>query len=511
MRSSIATKGDNLIVPLDNKEEYSNSGQLIDLFELIKSLSRYWKSITLITILGAMLSVVLALNIPKVYRTHLTFSLPSISSVVAINNKGINPYTQKTLFKAYYDKLRSKTFLREFILQHSYLERLYPKKYLNKKTDILNDGLFSNFVKSFKVVILEPTVKKNVFNNEPISISISFEHSNETVIVALINHYAAFANDTLFMEIQEQQIEQRAEMIAELNRKIKLLKDNALTRRNLLIDKIIINNNEKLESLKLKKSIAIAQAAADRGTRIAIQEEANVRRLNELKQQRELLIKQEEEDRKAEIAIAQEARSIAKSLDIIHPTQLDGVSKQSGFTNAEKTQINLSAEQKLPLYLMGTQYIDAYIETLKARKDRIVFLKEINKIETEMSKVKDDQTLKMLKLRKDDSPYLELINEIDAAIREVKNDQKLKALQTRKSDEPFIIELPKVLNKIDELELRVLSFRNLKASTQRDDALITNKSIRPNRPLIAIVGALFSGFLALLYGFVAVAMAKRRV
>jgi LPS O-antigen subunit length determinant protein (WzzB/FepE family) len=418
----------------------------IDLVQLLLNLKQRWQQIVLIILVGTVLSIVIALMLPKVYHSSLTVSLPPVSVIATVNSKGLTEYTEGTLFKAYYDKVRSEAFLQHFVMELGYLSRLYPAAYIEDNTTRNEDALFAKFVKTFTVEIKEPVVAKGGFNANPTRIRLSLQHGDEALIVELLNHYSGFANTALFAQLTQQQNAERVARIDALKQKIALLKSHALTERKLLIAKIETDNSEEVSVLEQQKRIVILKAAADRATRIAK---------------------------------TQEALAIAKSLNIVHPTRLDNMNKGAGSSGEAKTSITLSNEQSLPLYLMGSHYLNTLIKSLKMREGDALFLTELNAI--------------------------------NSNIEMVKNDQKLNALKTRQSDEPFIAGLPDLLNRIEGLRILPLEFNELAAFTLDKSALVSSKAVKPNRLLIVILGFVLSSFLALIVALVSAALANRRI
>jgi LPS O-antigen subunit length determinant protein (WzzB/FepE family) len=182
--------------------------------------------------------------------------------------------------------------------------------------------------------------------------------------------------------------------------------------------------------------------------------------------------------------------------------------RASGGTGSS-TNISLSTDQELPLYLMGTKYLTALVETLKSRKNDEVFLIELNELDTEIAKARDDQALKTLKARKTSAPFLTEIHEINAEIARIKHDQTLRALQQRSSDDPFIEDLPEKINRASILEELSLQFLDIKAYTIDQAAFETRKPSRPSMRLIVIIGAMLSVIFALLFVSVSVVIDRR--
>ncbi|PCI61276.1 MAG: hypothetical protein COB35_06755 [Gammaproteobacteria bacterium] len=489
------------ILPSDYLHHEDDS---IDLLQLILNLKKRWKQIFLITFIGTALSVAYALYLPKIYQSSVEVSQPKTSAIVKLGENGLTQYSKTSLFKEYYDKARSQTFLKQYITTQGYLKKLYPEEYSASNTE----KMFSNFIKDFKVEITEPQVAKGEFIDQPSRFSLSLQHNNEALLLEIINGYLNTTNESLLKAIKKDQIAQRKSLIEIQQSKIALLRSNAKTSRELHIKKIVENNQLELNRLLQEKELLVAQAKSDRTTKIAQIEEKNAQTLNELQQQKSLLIIKAKEDKLTQIANTKEAYSIAKTLKIINPTRLDALNKTRNEQAA--TNIMLSNSNSLPLYLMGTKYLETLLKTLTTRENDAIFLPELSQINSKIAKVKKDIALKFLKERKNDAPFLSELNKIETKIVKLKNDQNLKALKERQSDDPFITSLPSILNTIETLKSKSLDFNGVKAFTLEKAALLTNKAIKPKRALIVVLGGILSGFIALIVALFSSAMANRK-
>jgi hypothetical protein len=159
---------------------------------------------------------------------------------------------------------------------------------------------------------------------------------------------------------------------------------------------------------------------------------------------------------------------------------------------------------------MGSNYLKTLIKTLKERKNEKLFLAELNQIESNIEKLKDDQSFKLEMTRETDEPYLLVLNNINSEIEVLSNDKVLDAMKKRQSDDPFIGELPNLLNKINGLKALSFKFENLLAYTLSKSAAQTNKAIKPNRPLYVMVGAVIAFILALILSLISIAIDNRR-
>jgi LPS O-antigen subunit length determinant protein (WzzB/FepE family) len=477
----------------------------IDLIQLFLGLKKNWKQIFLIVFIGTVLSIAVALALPKIYEPSVQVSLPSIASSAKLDENGLKPYSQLKLFKEYYDKARSESFLRKFVDVNQYLEKLYPDKYSVEKTD----ELFATLAAGFTIKVDEPIVDKGKFVAEPTQFTLGLKHTNEPLLVEFLNNYLDYINDELITIIANEQSVERATRLTKLNREIKLLRENAKTVRQLTIDRKKAANAEEIEKLQQSKQLLVAKANQDRAIKINKLEEEIQQKINELEQSKSLLISRSLANRLTQIANATEAEQIARNLNIVHPTPLDRLNKGDSSAKDAATSITLSDKQELPLYLMGTKYLATLIKTLKARDEDAVFLTEINNIDSEIAKASNDQALKILKARESEAPFLEEINQIDQDIKRVENDVELKTLEERESDDPYIQMLPEKLNAVSALSSLSLTFKDVQAYSLDRAAVISKMSNKPNRKLIVIIGGLLSVFLALFFVAVKIATLQR--
>lgn len=397
-----------------------------------------WKFIFIIVLIGALFSVFLALSTPKIFRPSVQVSLPSIDAVFQINANGVNEYTRQELFQDYFNLIRSKTNLRAFLAENQYLQRLYPNKFSEETADTL----FMGFARNFVVKIDEPSTTKAARLVQPTQITIFFEHTNEVLVTELANSYYRWTNEKLLKRMSDAQQVQRSTQVEKLEDSLRQLRKNAMIARQFEISRI---------------------------------EAANDVRLEELKQEIELLTSTFEANRSTQIILAQEAREIAKEMGIIEPTELKDL--KGGKKNDVQTNINMIDNQKLPLYLMGTKYLDIYIDSLKKRRS--------------------------------DENYLIKVTKLRNEIQSVKNDKVLEDLKNRSMDDPYIAGLTEILKEIEGLKSASLDFSGVHVYTLDSQSFITNQSVKPNRPKVAIAGTLIAFIFATLYVLTTVSIENR--
>lgn len=488
------------VVPVDSSHSTQDE---INMLQLVIDLKARWKQLFVISFTGAALTIAIALIIPKHYKQTVVVTLPSADSTVKLNENGLTEYSRLSLLKVYYDKVRSVSFFRQFIESKQYLSKLYPDLYNSTSN---GEQLFARINNEFEIKVLEPKVKKDEFINSPTQFSVSLIHTNEALLVSLLNEYVVYSNEHVIKQLKTEQSYERESRIALLNREIGLLKSNAKTIRELKIARIEVENNKQLDILNQRKELIIAKEQGHRLTEIATLEEDNKRKLNELEQQRTLLVSKAAQDRATQIAKAEEALKIATNLGIELPTRVDEMDSN----NNGSTQINLNSAQELPLYLMGTKYLTTFVETLKNRENEEIFISEINALDVNIEQVRNHQALKTLQARESDAPFLTEIHDIDLEIERIKNDRELNSLKELNSDEPFIDILPEKLNTIAALNALSLDFADVNVFTLDQEAFLTNKPVKPSVRLLAIIGCMLSGILALMLVSISIMIERRK-
>lgn len=357
---------------LNSELSSSKQNDDVDLIGLILDLSKKWKLIFIVIMVGTCIGVLLALKMPRIYQPSAIITLPDRSMVELVNESGLINYGQKTLFKQFYDAVRSESQLSQFIEEKNYIAQL------EEKADKQNfDRLLVELLTTFETKILEPDPEKprSDFVEFPTHVKISLKHANEQVLVDLLHNYLNYVNDEQLKLLVSQSENIKASSLNSLKTTIELLREKALFDRQMQIQRIEEQNELQIEKLENEKKLLI-----------------------------ELLTK----NRQSQLAQIKEAMSIAEKLDIKNPTPIDEFSANN---SEAATNIKLNSQQELPLYLMGTRYLTALTETLKSRNDEQLSTK-INELEKQITQLMLDPKLTALKNRKSDDPYIEGLTEL---------------------------------------------------------------------------------------------------
>lgn len=487
--------------------EYSayNPNEEIDLIQLVINLKRHWKMIFAICVVGTLLSVVVALTSSKIYKTEMQIGLPTDAAVSKVAENGMKAYNQLELLKKYYDHIRFEYGFKEFVYSKGYLAELFPEV----DSVVYADQLFAGLSQSLSVEIDEPKALKAQFIDSPTLFTVSLEHSNEALLVKLFSEYVEYTNTAVLSAMSAEQQAKRKADLTILLRDIDLLRKTMAHSRQHNITKLEAENVQSLILLEQKRQILIDLTANNRQTQIAIIEETNLQKLNQLEQKKELLVIKAKSDRAVQIKQTEEAAAIAAQLNIVFPTKLEDLDQDTQKKLDGQTYINLSNNQTLPMYLMGTNYLNTLIKTLKGRQDDALFMTELSQIDNEIELVKQDKVLQTLKARQSDAPFLVALNQIDNEISLIKNDLVLKELKERGSDDPYLEQLPVMQNAITRLNALSLDFSGIKAYSLVKAPLVTGRAIKPNRSLIVIIGASLSFFIAIMVALFTIGFQNR--
>ncbi len=348
----------------------------ISFVDLFSSLESQWKLIVATVIGGTLLAAALALALPSVYLPYLKVSMPSTGSIAALTTTSILlggedsfPSSQQTVFTDYFNLLRSRDVLAEYIYESNYLEELYPGAVENKSI------LLAALTKGLKFDIEEPLPeKKGKYVANPRRVAVSLEVENEAIGVELLNDYVRYANQKLVVRLQSDAGEIINHKIEVLTKQVDRLRDQYRQDRILTIEKIEQKNIKEVALLQEQISASLGKAKANRVT---------------------------------QIVNAREALEMAKSLDIIYPTTLTAMAQKGQRAKSVGTAITVVDKQASSLYLQGAKYLSTLIETLTNRGSDEKHLVGINNLREKIHIIENDKELEALKKRQSDDPWIE--------------------------------------------------------------------------------------------------------
>jgi LPS O-antigen subunit length determinant protein (WzzB/FepE family) len=262
-------------------------------------------------------------------------------------------------------------FQRKIFDENNYLSKLNPD---NKPIKNLED-FFAGFSKS--ITLETNKIQKNTeksYYEKPVKISL--QGSDAQVISNFLNDLAKTADtETVneFLIIIQQKIDIR------------------------------------LEEIKKHKTLLLSRAKQDRLSEIDRIKIEDQQKINEINDQIFRLRGKAKKDRLNKIKVLTDTVLMAKSLGI----------KDNNFKkiidDIESTlNIAFGGSQKLPQwYLYGETALSQEIKILKNRVNDDAYTPEIVNLQSEISSIKSNQTLKTLESRKDDSPFIAEINKLD--------------------------------------------------------------------------------------------------
>lgn len=410
----------------------------IDLGQLIIDFTKQWKLIVAILLCGTLVVGIVVFQIPKVYQPSAIITQPSEAAIERLNRTSVLEIDQKNLFKLYFNMLRSELQLRQFITNNSYLKKLG----LVSK-DSSEEAAVARLLMSFQSTVLEPEPERPRANlvEFPSRVSLSIKHRDEAASVDLLNSYLKHINDQLVQKLKAQSL---------------------------------AISGERQEHLKSEIALLRSAAWYDLEQQIERRSRFNALEIEKLQNEKELLIELAKKNRQSQLARVREALIIAQKLGLENPTPLDDFNTSKGEI---ATSIKLGSQQELPLYLMGTRYLNALTETLKSRKDEEVSTK---------------------------------INELEKQIREIELDPELTALRNRESNDLYIDELPKLVSELNSLKSKTHDFGGIQAYQVEKQPVVTRMSVKPNRLTSIGLGFICSFAFAFFIAFLRIIVERKK-
>ncbi|XOV79210.1 MAG: Wzz/FepE/Etk N-terminal domain-containing protein [Aestuariibacter sp.] len=359
---------DNQQPNMNTNNQGSMDNDVIDIREMLYSLVKSWKLILIISFIGMSASAGVAFSIQKQYLSVARVKMPSRLEIERFNLATFVEYSNVGLFQQYYELLRTERNMISFISKNEILNN-WSHEQPSGESITLN-RLLDN---------IEITVLESIYENgieiavAPKLIELVLISNNEPKATEFVNEYIEYTNKEMHETLLASMKIAKESRIANIQRRMKLLKESARIDRERQIERIVYENSLKIDLLS---------------------------------QERDLLVKLTQMNRLTQLANVREAKKIATKLSIEEPTPIDELNDK--LAPQSVTKINLSgSSQELPLYLMGIKYLNAVEESLMGREDDSIFLTRINEISSEISKINEDPTLLRLQNRKDDTPFID--------------------------------------------------------------------------------------------------------
>jgi LPS O-antigen subunit length determinant protein (WzzB/FepE family) len=324
-----------------------------------------WRWLVGITVLGMLISVAVALKIPKQYEVTTQVAVPDKADISAINVRGYGEWTTTSLFNKYYQTLSSSEELEAFIKEGAWLEKLFPES-VNESSD---SEMFAAVSEGFSLAVLSPLKAKGDANVlAPNLLGMSLWAKDEKVAVDLLNDYIVKTNVNLIASIKVNGQRNRDLEVEKIQANILLLRSNAKQIRLLAIQKLAEANEEEIKALS--QSIALLTSKFDI-------------------------------DAASELVRLSEALSLAVSMKIKTPKTIESFAKSNS-----GTEISVTTNARKDLFLMGSDYLEGRIKNIELRKNKVLYIKEISELKRQIEETKNDVALAALKARKSDDPYI---------------------------------------------------------------------------------------------------------
>jgi LPS O-antigen subunit length determinant protein (WzzB/FepE family) len=262
-------------------------GDEIDLAELISRLAKQWKLLLGITLGGTLLAGIIAFSLPKIYKPSITVSVPSVGDVAPLKtinalleskNKNISynfiinagadsspgrplddllnlltskirneiiPSSPQTVFNEYYALLRSERIWSEY-LHNKNSKPAHSNNINNNKGNVASERSIA-----INTIIEEPTpIKKGRYIDNPIRVRVDLEVQNEALGVELLNAYPEFVNKKLKEKLESDVQEIINSKLDEINERVTRLREQYKQDRLLTMQKIELENAERVARLQ---------------------------------------------------------------------------------------------------------------------------------------------------------------------------------------------------------------------------------------------------------------------
>ena len=354
------------------KKEIEQLDDGIDLREII--LAIWNRKVFLIAISTLFAAIALGYAIlTKTYLNTISFNLPNHEVVARVNTYKILNETRESIFSNYYQKITNKEIQLEELKKSPLGEKLISKIENIEETDLILREYLTKYLNDTS----DYKVSKGSLEKFNRNISLTLEGDDYLLQGDFLLELFSQINDHERDQITNEYKQNLRKKINEIDSDIEFLTNQERNNRLSKIQRIILSDKEKIETLQLERQGLIDKAKSDRFARI---------------------------DR------LMEARETARDLGIIENNfKKVNSSKDSTLT------LSIGDNQKLPnWYLYGEKALSKEIELLQSRKSDEPFIARVNEIDYEIDKIKNNTELKFLKSRENDALYVDKIFELTA-------------------------------------------------------------------------------------------------
>lgn len=349
----------------------------IDLIELCHGIWRQKKLVLGCTILAGVLGVGYAFLAPREYQVSSVLRPAAINELDALNRSEVYKLPPADALNKVGAQLDSYEARLGFFKSHEELFKAF------KKSGQSLEQSFEEFNRNSINLILPDPKKADSLSSY---IRLELQYPRDIDGVAILNGFVDYAIDM-----------ERAQVGADL----KVIVNNRLNELKGKIDAARSNYDTDKES-KIAKLLE-----ADRLKRAQLEDELGALRLQ---------MKMERTDRLAELA---EAISIAKSMGIKTPTTPSSMAdaSRSGSNQVMRTEVN---NQKIPLYFMGTEALEAERTALQARTNDDFTNSRIAEIGKELQMLQVNREVEVLKKRGNEDIFLQDVEPLRAEVARLK-------------------------------------------------------------------------------------------
>ncbi|MBC3242811.1 LPS O-antigen chain length determinant protein WzzB [Pseudomonas lurida] len=371
----------------------------IDLFELFHAIWKQRKQVIGCTILAGLLGVGYAYLAPKVYQVSSVLRPAAINELDALNRSEVYKLPATDALAKVGAQLESYDARLGFFRANPALFEAFqtPGRSLEQSFEAFNRNAVN--------LVLPDPKKPGSLNNY---IRLEMQYPSGVDGVAILNGFVAYAI-----------AQERDQVGADL--------------------KVIVNN--RLNELKGKIDAARANYETDKASKIARLLEADKVKRAQLQDELTALRLQMKMQRISRLAELDEAISIAKSIGIKHPTTPSamGADASNGSSQVMRTEVT---NQKIPLYFMGTDALEAERVALARRSNDDFTNSRVAEIGKELRMLEVNREVEVLKSRKDEDMFLRDVEPLwaeEARLRGLNIDMSALKLVTvdRQAQEPL--------------------------------------------------------------------------
>lgn len=416
----------------------------INLVDLWKFFLKRVKTIFLITGVVTLIAAVYAFYSPNIYLAEVNYLPPTLKDIQPLNLQVGNVYLSPNTYHVEAESIQSsvndtqplsvitESAITVDSVYASFLLKLGSKRLMRQYFDdykiaalLASNNESRTTEELFRVFIKQLNVVSN--RKSPKIVNLQVEWPDAEVAAKIANEFGLLAERETVKELVSDLKMAIAVRIKNINNLINSKREIALKR---LQDKIIkLQESNEIQRADLSKKIV-------------------------------LLKKRESQKREDRIVTLQENLLIAKKLDI----------HQSSLSLILENDTTEGVVSSVPLYMYGTEILEAEIETLKLRKDDAPFISKIRDLESQLEYLSHNNEIEILKKRKGVDSFVEGIRDLEEQL------------------------ISQTSVKINENQLRAAIIdQKASPSAQR---------IKPKRKLIVILGLVLGLMLGIFSAFV---------